>query len=88
MVEKLNKADFNAGSPYSSWLKEKIIGEIYANKNGAKNRGLAKKYNVVFFDGIDMAIMNNIKTFDDYPENIRNMATEIIQLELDETFEK
>ena len=87
MVIKLSKSDFSAGSPYSSWLKEEIIGEISDHKNGMKNRGLVKKHQVELFDGIESVIMNNVKKFDDYPENIRNMAVDIIQMELDETFE-
>ncbi len=87
MVVKLKKSDFNAGSPYSSWLKEEIIGEISDYKNGMKNRGLVKKHHVKLFDGIESAIMNCIQKFDDYPEDIRNMATDIIRMELDKTFE-
>lgn len=83
---KLKKTDFNAGSPYSSWLKEEIIGEIAEHENGRKGRGLIKKHNVEIFDGIEFAIMDEVGKLDDYPEAIRNMAIEIIQTELDPNF--
>lgn len=30
---RLTKADFNAGSPYSCWLREKMLGEMYDKRN-------------------------------------------------------
>lgn len=33
---KLKKENFNAGSPYSSWLKEEVAGEIGAHLDGEK----------------------------------------------------
>ena len=87
MVIKLKKSDFNAGSPYSSWLKERIIGEIANHENGMDDSGLIKKHSVELFDGIESTIMNYVEKFDDYPAEIKNMAVEIIQKELDETFE-
>ena len=86
MVIKLNKADFNAGSPYSCWLKEELIGEISDHMNGIKNRGLVKKYNVPAFKGITEFISDEIKVFDDYPDALKSMAIEIIQTELDPSF--
>lgn len=85
---KLKKSDFNAGSPYSSWLKEKIIGEIadYQSDHWEDN-GLIEKYNVDLFDGIEDIIMGEVKKLDDYPEPMRNMAIEIIRTELDPNFE-
>jgi hypothetical protein len=83
---KIKKKDFNAGSPYSSWLKEEIIGEIADHKNGHKGRGLIKKYNVRIFDGIENVILNRVGCLDDYTPELRKMAIEIIQTELDPTF--
>lgn len=84
---RLQKSDFNAGSPYSSWLKEEIIGEISDYRNGFENRGLIEKYNVDLFDGIEFVIMDKVGKLDDYPEPMRNMAIKIIKTELDPTFE-
>ena len=85
---RLKKSDFNAGSPYSCWLKEEIIGEIANYKNGFKNRGLVEKYNIRIFDGMDHVIMDHIGKLDDYPEPLRRMAVDIIRAELDPAFER
>ena len=73
---KLKKANFEAGSPYSMWLKEEIIGEIGDYMNGRENRGLVKKYNVDVFEGMDNIILSDVKKFDDYPEPIQMAAGE------------
>lgn len=86
MVVKLKKSDFNSGSPYCSWLKEEIIGEIADYRNKRKNRGLIKKYGVKLFEGIEFTIMNDVGKLDDYPDAMKLMAIEIIQKELDPTF--
>lgn len=84
---KLKKSDFNAGSPYSSWLKEEIIGEIADYQSDHwEDRGLIDKYHVDVFDGIELMIMDEVRKLDDYPEPMRNMAIEIIQTELDPKF--
>lgn len=84
---KLTKSSFDAGSPYSMWLKEEIIGEIANYKSGQwEHRGLIEKYNINIFDGIDDMILHEVKKIDDYPEPLKNMAVEIIRIELDPTF--
>ena len=88
MVVKLKKSDFNAGSPYSCWLKEEIIGEISDYENGFEKRGLVKKHNIKLFDGMDSYIMENISKFDDYPDELKAMAADIIRAELDPTFKE
>ena len=40
---KLKKSNFNAGSPYSEWLKEAITEEL----GDSCNRGLMKKYRIL-----------------------------------------
>ena len=84
---KLSKKDFNAGSPYSCWLKEELVGEVSAHLYGMKNRGLIKKYKVYVDDETENVIMNTSK-FDDYPTDLQRVATDIIRMELDETFLK
>lgn len=58
---KMNKEDFNAGSPYSSWLKEELIGEITGHLHGLKNRGLVKKFKIYVDDETENIIMGIIK---------------------------
>ena len=86
MVIKLHKADFDAGSPYSCWLKEEVTGEIGNYMGGMKNRGLVKKYGIPVFEGIEDFIMDKVTVFDDYPDALKAMAIEIIQTELDPSF--
>ena len=82
---KMKKEDFNAGSPYSSWLKEELIGEISGHLHGLKNRGLIKKYRVYVDDTTENIIMN-IKKLDDLPNDLKKVAVDIIRIELDKTF--
>ena len=77
--------DFDAGSPYSSWLKEQLIGEVADYKNGFGS-SLVKKYKIKIDDTTVQTIMN-ITKLDDLPDDLRAMAVEIIQIELDSSFE-
>jgi hypothetical protein len=76
--------DFNAGSPYSSWLKEQLIGEVADYQNGFGS-SLVKKYKVKVDDKTEDIIMN-IEKLDDLPDDLKAMAVEIIQNELDKDF--
>lgn len=76
--------DFNAGSPYSSWLKEQLIGEVADYQNGFGS-SLVKKYKVKVDDKTEDIIMN-IEKLDDLPDDLKAMAVEIIQNELDRDF--
>lgn len=82
---KLKKENFNAGSPYSCWLKEELVGEISARLHGMKNRGLVKKYKIYVDDDTENIIMN-IKRLDDLPDDLKKIAVDIIRIELDEKF--
>lgn len=82
---KMTKEDFNAGSPYSSWLKEELVGEITGHLHGMKNRGLVKKFKIYVDDETENIIMG-IKKFDDLPDDLKKVAVEIIKQELDANF--
>ena len=82
---KLKREDFNAGSPYSSWLKEQLVGEVSDQLNGFENRGLIKKYKVYVDDSTIDAIMK-IKKLDDLPDDLKKVAVDIIRSELDKGF--
>ena len=82
---KMKKEDFNAGSPYSSWLKEELVGEITGHLHGLKNRGLVKKYKVYVDDDTEKIIMG-IRKLDDLPHDLKKIAVEIIRMELDKKF--
>ena len=84
-VMKMKKEDFNAGSPYSSWLKEELIGEITGHIHSLKNRGLVKKYKVYVDDKTENTIMG-IKKLDDLPDDLKKIAVDIIKIELDKNF--
>lgn len=84
---KMTKDDFNAGSPYSSWLKEELVGEVTGYLHGMKNRGLVKKYKVYVDDETEDVIMA-IRKFDDLPDDLQKIAVDIIRTELDNSFEK
>jgi hypothetical protein len=81
----MNKNDFNAGSPYSCWLKEELTGEVTSHLYGMKNRGLIKKYKVYVDDETESVIMG-ITKLDDLPDGLKKVAVEIIRTELDESF--
>lgn len=85
MFMKMKKQDFNAGSPYSSWLKEELVGEVMGHLHGMENRGLVKKYKVYVDDGTEQEIMN-IRKFDDLSDGLKKIATDIIRMELDSNF--
>ena len=82
---KMNKNDFNAGSPYSCWLKEELTGEVTSHLYRMKNRGLIKKYKVYVDDETESVIMG-ITKLDDLPDGLKKVAVEIIRTELDESF--
>ena len=82
---KISKEDFNAGSPYSCWLKEELVGEVSAHLHGFENRGLIKKYKVYVDDETENAIMG-ITKLDDLPDGLKQVAVEIIKKELDKKF--
>lgn len=82
---KLKKDDFNAGSPYSSWLKEQLVGEVSDQLNGFENRGLIKKYRIYVDDSTIDEIMK-IKKLDDLPDDLKKVAVDIIRSELDKGF--
>ena len=86
---RLTKKDFSAGSPYSSWLKEEMIGEIGNRLCGFKDRGLAKKHrlrvNKRNADKLIDIIMHTGK-LDDYPYRMKRIAVDVIRMELDPRF--
>ncbi len=82
---KLKKENFNAGSPYSSWLKEQLVGEVSDHLNGFENRGLIKKYRIYVDDSTIDEIMK-IKKLDDLPDDLKKVAVDIIRSELDKRF--
>lgn len=82
---KLKKENFNAGSPYSSWLKEQLVGEVSDHLNGFENRGLIKKYRIYVDDSTIDEIMK-IKKLDDMPDDLKKVAVDIIRSELDKGF--
>lgn len=83
---KMKKEDFNAGSPYSSWLKEELVGEVTGHLHGLKNRGLVKKYKVYVDDDETENIIMGIRKLDDLPDDLKKIAVDIIRMELDENF--
>ena len=86
---KMTKEHFNAGSPYSCWLKEEVIGEVVNPLSGIKNRGLAKKFKIHVDEKNDDEIVEKIMAtgkLDDYPDDWKKVAVEIIRMELDDTF--
>lgn len=84
---KMKKEDFNAGSPYSCWLKEELTGEVSAHIHGFENRGLVKKYKVYVDEDTEDIIMS-ITKFDDLPDELKSIAVDIIRAELDENYGK
>lgn len=84
-IMKMNRQDFNAGSPYSCWLKEELVGEVTSHLYGMKNRGLVKKYKVYVDDETEAVIMG-ITKLDDLPDDLKKIAVDIIRMELDENF--
>lgn len=82
---KMQKKDFDAGSPYSSWLKEELVGEVMGHLHGMKNRGLVKKYKVYVDDETEDIIMS-IRKLDDLPDDLKKIAVDIIRIELDSSF--
>lgn len=82
---KLKKEYFNAGSPYSSWLKEQLVGEVSDQLNGFENRGLIKKYRI-YVDDFTIDEIMKIKKLDDLPDDLKKVAVDIIRSELDRGF--
>lgn len=85
MFMKMNKKDFNAGSPYSCWLKEELVGEVSAHLHNFENRGLIKKYKVYVDNETENVIMG-ITKLDDLPDGLKKVAVDIIRMELDKSF--
>lgn len=81
----MKKELFNAGSPYSCWLKEVLCGEVSGHLHGMKNRGLIKKYRVYVDDTTEDQIMG-ITKLDDLPADLKKVAVDIIRHDLDATF--
>lgn len=81
----MRKEDFNAGSPYSSWLKEELLGEIYNPAMGFKSRGLAEKYGYQADEETESVIMG-IRKIDDLPDILKKIAEDIIRMELDNNY--
>ena len=81
----MKKEQFNAGSPYSSWLKEELCGEVSGHLHGMKNRGLIKKYKIYVDDKTEDLIMG-ITKLDDLPDGLKKVAVDIIRHDLDKTF--
>ena len=82
---QMKKEDFNAGSPYSCWLKEQLTGEVLAHLHGCENRGLVKKYRV-YVDEDTEAVIMNITKLDDLPDELKQIAVDLIRMELDDNF--
>ena len=82
---KLKKEHFNAGSPYSCWLKELLRDEVHCHIRGYKNRGLVKKHRAYVDDTTENFIMN-IRKLDDLPDDLKKVAVDIIRMELEEGF--
>ena len=85
---KLTKEHFNAGSPYSCWLREMLLGEVLAHLHGLKNRGLVKKHKAYVDNTTENLIMNHMRKLDDLPDDLKKVAVDIIRTELDEDFMK
>ena len=86
--KKLKKEHFNAGSPYSCWLREQLLGEVLGHIYGHKTRGLVKKHRAYVDDTTENLIMNHMRKLDDLPYRLRKVAVDIIRMELDKDFEK
>ena len=82
---KIRKENFNAGSPYSCWLKEELVAEVQGYLHHMNNRGLVKKYNAHVDDKTEDVIMS-IKKLDDLPKGLKKIAVDIIRMELDKNF--
>lgn len=82
---RLSKEDFNAGSAFSCWLKEELVGEISNHLAGYKGRGLIKKHNVRV-DNKTIEFIMSITKFDDLYGGLKQIAIEIIKMELDKDF--
>ena len=81
----MKKEDFNAGSPYSCWLKEELVGEVSAYLHSFENRGLIKKHRVYVDDDTESIIMG-ISKLDDLPDDLKQVAVDLIRMELDDNF--
>ena len=83
----MTKEDFIAGSPYSCWLKEELYGEL--TDDPSETRGLVKKFKIRIREKDENEIFNKIMEtgkLDDYPDDWKKVAVEIIRMELDDTF--
>lgn len=85
---RLTKDDFNAGLPYSCWLREQMSCETWNHLHSRGGSKLIKKHHAhVDSDTVDF-ILNEVGKLDDYPGGLRKVAVDIIRRELDEDFEK
>ena len=84
----MKKSDFDSGKPSSCWLKEMVTGEIDAYLYDMPNKGLVKKYNAKVDETTSAYLMETVTKLDDYPEDIRKIAVDLIREELDANFEK
>lgn len=85
-MKRLSKKNFDAGSHFSCWLREEMSGEIDAHLHGLPNRGLIKKYKVYVDEETSYFVMNKVRCLDDYPDDLKKVAVDIIGQELDENF--
>lgn len=85
---RVRKSDFDAGSPYSCWLREEVCAEINEHLHNGGGNGLIKKHKAYVDEDSEYIVMNLIKSLDDYPEDLRKVAIDIIRDKLDPTFEK
>lgn len=84
---KLSKENFNAGSPFSCWLKEVLRNEVVGHIRGSKPSGLIKKYKVYVDEDTENIVMG-IGKLDDLPEGLRQIAIDLIRQEFDPDFLK
>ena len=84
----MTREDFNAGTPYSCWLCEQVIGELCNKRNGFEDRGLIKKYGIRVSERLLDYVMYAVRRLDDYPGDLRKLAVDIIRMELDNDFER
>lgn len=87
MSKRLTKQDFDAGKPFSCWLREEMSAEICAHIFGGENRGLIKKHGAHVDESTEHFVTENVGSLDDYPAELRAVAVDIIRAELDPTFE-
>lgn len=83
---KYKKADFNAGTPMSCWLRGEMLEEIKAHIYGVECRGLLKKYHIKADKDMIGFVSEHVAGFDDYPAGLQKVAADIIRVDLDPEF--